>query len=209
MQHSGEADEQRPGTGRDKLVLASSSKYRQELLARFGLPFEVDSPDVDESPLAEESPADLALRLAVAKARVVAERWPAAIVIGADQTASFDGRVLGKPATRQRAIAHLAAFSSKAVEFHTGMAVVHATSGQLQKHLDRTVAHFRPLSTTDIEHYVDRDRPFDCAGGIKFESAGTLLLTAVETRDPTAGIGLPLIALGAALRSFGLDPLNH
>ena len=189
------------------LVLASSSRYRRELLERLGIPFTVDSPEIDEMPLPNEPVDALVSRLAVAKARVVAARWPGAVVIGSDQAASFEGRILGKPGTAQAAVAQLMAFSGKRVDFLTGVAVLHGPSDRVTTHIDETHAHFRQLRKGEVERYVQRDQPLDCAGGIRFEGTGALLLTAVETRDPSAAIGLPLIELGAMLRAEGVNPL--
>lgn len=191
-----------------EVVLASSSRYRRELLERFGIPFIVDSPEIDETPLPDEPVDALVRRLAVAKARAVAARWPRAVVIGSDQAASFAGRILGKPGTAQAAVAQLIAFSGQRVDFLTGVAVLHGPSDRVATHIDRTHAHFRQLSTDEVERYVHRDQPLDCAGGIRFEGTGALLLTAVETRDPSAAIGLPLIELGAMLRAAGVNPLD-
>lgn len=198
-----------PGTSREppELVLASSSRYRRELLERLGMPFTVDSPEIDETPLDNEPVDVLVRRLSVAKARAVALRWPRAIVIGSDQAASFDGRTLGKPGTSQKAIAQLLEFSGNRVDFYTGVAVLHGPSDRVATHIDRTHAHFRRFREDEVERYVQRDQPLDCAGGIRFEGTGALLLKAVETRDPSAAIGLPLIELGAMLRAVGVDPL--
>ena len=190
------------------LVLASSSRYRRELLTRFGVDFAVDSPDIDETPQADETGPDLVRRLAIAKARAVAERRPEAIVIGSDQAACHGGRILGKPGTVEAAVAQLMAFSGQRVDFFTGLAVLHAPSGRVATHLDQTIARFRDLEQWEVERYVLRDLPLDCAGGIKFEGTGTLLLRAVETQDPSAAIGLPLIQLGAMLRAEGVNPLG-
>lgn len=188
-----------------QIVLASSSPYRRELLERFGLPFSVEPPNVDESPLPGETPSALALRLAVAKAQTVAERRPGAIVVGSDQVASFDGRVIGKPASGARAIRQLASFSGQRVEFLTGLAVARGKS--LRTYLDVTTARFQRFDRQRAECYVRRDNPLDCAGGIRFEGLGPLLLEGVDTEDPSAAIGLPLIALGRLLRLEGVDPL--
>ena len=190
-----------------ELVLASSSRYRRELLERLGIPFTVDSPEIDETPLDNEPVDALVRRLSVAKARAVALRWPRAIVIGSDQAASFEGRILGKPGTSQKAIAQLLEFSGSRVVFYTGVAVLDGPSGRVTTHIDRTHAHFRRVREDEVERYVQRDQPLDCAGGIRFEGTGALLLEAVETRDPSAAIGLPLIELGAMLRAVGVDPL--
>ncbi len=192
---------------RRKLVLASSSRYRRELLERLGIPFMVDSPDIDETPLDNEPVDVLVRRLAAAKARAVAVRWPGAVVIGSDQAASFEARILGKPGTPETAVAQLLAFSGKRVDFYTGVAVLHGPSDRVTTHVDQTHAHFRQIRKDEVERYVQRDQPLDCAGGIRFEGTGALLLEAVETRDPSAAIGLPLIELGAMLRAVGVNPL--
>ena len=190
------------------LVLASSSRYRRELLARFGVPFSTDSPDIDESPRPFEPADAMVLRLSRAKAAAVAERWPQAVVIGSDQAASFDGQILGKPGTAEAAVAQLLDFAGKRVDFFTGLAVLHVSSGRLATHLDCTSAFFRDATAQEIRAYVEREAPLDCAGGIKFEGFGPLLLEAVDTRDPTAAIGLPLIQLGEMLRAEGINPLT-
>lgn len=190
-----------------QIVLASSSRYRRELLERFGLSFVVDPPEIDEAPLPSETPAKLAVRLAVAKAQTVAKRHPDAIVVGSDQVASFDGRVLGKPGNVERAVRQLVAFSGQRVEFLTGLAVVCGGEQHPHTHLDVTTARFRRFGEREAARYVRQDRPLDCAGGIRFEGLGPLLLEGVDTEDPSAAIGLPLIALGALLRREGVDPL--
>ena len=191
-----------------QLVLASSSPYRRELLERFGVPFVVRPPDVDESPLPGEAPEALARRLAVAKARRVAERCADAVVVGSDQVASLDGRVLGKPGTVDRAVRQLASCSGRRVRFLTGLAVVRGGTLRTRTRLDVTTARFRRFDAGRAERYVRRDQPLDCAGGIRFEGLGPLLLEGVDTADPSAAIGLPLIALGELLRLEGLDPLG-
>ena len=199
-----------PGKSRrlePELVLASSSRYRRELLERLGIPFRVHAPDIDETPLDNEPVRAMVRRLSVAKARAVVTRWPRAVVIGSDQAASFDGRILGKPGTPETAVAQLLAFSGKRVDFYTGVAVLDGPTDRVSTHIDQTHAHFRQLRKGEVERYVHRDQPLDCAGGIRFEGTGALLLTAVETRDPSAAIGLPLIELGAMLRATGVDPL--
>lgn len=190
-----------------QIVLASSSRYRRELLERFGLPFVVDPPAIDESPLPGETPAKLAVRLAVAKAQTVARRRPEAVVVGSDQVASFAGRVLGKPGDCRRAVRQLVAFSGRRVEFLTGLAVVRGGQERPRTHLDVTTARFRRFGEREAERYVRHDRPLDCAGGIRFEGLGPLLLEGVGTEDPSAAIGMPLIALGELLRREGVDPL--
>ena len=189
------------------LVLASSSRYRQDLLKRLGMPFNVDSPNIDEAPLPGESPRELVGRLSVAKARAVASRWPDAIVIGADQVATFDGRILGKPGTVDAAVRQLRAFSGRRVDFLTGVAVLNTATNRVRTRVDTTTARFRVASEAEIRRYVERDRPLDCAGGIRFEGLGPLLLDGVDTTDPSAAIGLPLIVLGELLRAEGVNPL--
>ena len=189
------------------LVLASSSRYRRALLERLGMPFSVDSPGIDEAPLPGETPRELVLRLSVAKARAVASRWPNAIVIGSDQVATFDGRILGKPGTANAAVRQLRAFSRRRVDFLTGVAVLNAATDRFRTAIDTTTARFRGASEAEIRRYVERDRPLDCAGGIRFEGLGPLLLDGVDTVDPSAAIGLPLIALGELLRAEGVNPL--
>ena len=190
-----------------QLVLASSSRYRRELLERFGLPFAVAAPDIDETPHPGETPRTLVERLALGKARTVAADYPNALVIGADQAAVFDGEILGKPANAAAAERGLMRFGGGQVEFLTGMVLLNAATGAAATHLDVAVAHFRHASAAEVRAYVARDKPLDCAGGIRFERLGPLLLERLDTTDPTAAIGLPLIRLGAMLRAAGVNPL--
>ena len=183
------------------LILASTSPYRRELLGRLGLPFGTARPEVDEAPRAGEAPDALALRLAVAKARAVAALHPGAAVIGSDQVADFDGRPLGKPGSRAAAIAQLAAMSGRAVAFRTAVAV--ASGEHVATAMDTTLVRFRTLATDEIERYVDAERPFDCAGSFKSEGLGITLFEAIEATDPTALVGLPLIATARLLRDAG------
>ncbi len=185
-----------------RLVLASTSRYRRELLARLGVRFETVRPEVDETPLEGEAPEALALRLAAAKALAVAAQRPGAWVIGSDQVADFDGRPLGKPGDRATAIAQLEAMSGRAVAFRTAVAV--AADGAVATALDTTLVRFRRLDRDVIERYLDAERPFDCAGSFKSEGLGIALFDAVESRDPTALVGLPLIATARLLREAGL-----
>lgn len=184
------------------LVLASTSRYRRELLARLGLPFATARPEVDETPQAGEAPDALALRLAAAKAAAVAALHPEARVIGSDQVADFDGRPLGKPGGRAAAIGQLQAMSGRNVAFRTAVAV--AAGGRIATALDTTTVRFRRLDAGEIERYVDLEQPFDCAGSFKSEGLGITLFEAIETRDPTALVGLPLIATARLLREAGL-----
>jgi septum formation protein len=185
-----------------RLILASTSIYRRELLARLRLPFETARPEVDECPLPGESPQALAERLAVAKAGVIARREPAAFVIGSDQVAELDGRPLGKPGTRDGALAQLGAMSGRAVQFRTAVCVRHADQAP-RLAIDTTTVRFRSLSLVEIERYVDAEQPLDCAGSFKSEGLGITLFDAIETDDPTALIGLPLIATARLLREAG------
>jgi len=189
------------------LILGSGSRYRRELLERLRLPFTVDSPDVDETPRAGESPADLALRLAVDKARAVAARHPDAIVIGADQVADLDGEPIGKPGSHERAVSQLRRLSGREAVFQTALAVARPAVDFEQALLAPVRVRFRPLSDLEIETYLRLEEPYDCAGSAKCETLGIALLEAIESDDPTALIGLPLIRLSRLLRAAGLDPL--
>lgn len=190
-----------------ELVLASSSVYRRELLERFGVPFASVSPDIDETPRPGEAPKDMVLRLSLAKAKAAAQRHPNAVVIGSDQAAVFEGQILGKPGSAERAVANLLRFAGKTVEFVTGVVVLNAADGRVASHVDSTKSRFRRFSATEAQSYARLDQPLDCAGGIRFEGRGALLLHGVDTEDPSAGIGLPLIELGAMLRDMGINPL--
>jgi septum formation protein len=184
------------------LVLASTSRYRRELLARLGLPFACVAPGVDETLWPDESPADLVVRLARSKAATVARARPGACVIGSDQLAEFDGRVLGKPGIPERACAQLASMAGREVAFLTAICVMR-DHDEVGLHVDRTVVRFRELEAAEIERYVEAERPLDCAGSFKSEGLGITLFDAIETRDPTALIGLPLIATAGLLRAAG------
>jgi len=186
-----------------KLVLASTSPYRRQLLERFGIRFTVAAPDVDETPLPGETPIDLANRLARAKAEVIAHRHPASVVIGSDQVALFGREVIGKPGNPERCIEQLKMLSGQRLAFHTAVNVIQSDTGSNQSHLDITTVHFRKLSSDEIERYVARERPVNCAGGFKAEALGITLFDRIESQDPTALIGLPLIWLSAALRRTG------
>jgi septum formation protein len=189
-----------------KLILASTSRYRRELLARLGLPFETRSPDVPETALAGEAPAAMAARLALAKARSIADRG--AIVIGSDQVASLDQRVLRKPGTPDVAVAQLRACQGKVVLFDTAVAVIATDSGETLEHVDRTAVRFRRLDDAALERYVRLESPLDCAGSFKAEGLGVTLFEQISSEDPTALIGLPLIFVAHALKTLGVDPLK-
>lgn len=184
------------------LVLASTSVYRRELLQRLRLPFDCARPQVDETPRPGESPSDLALRLALAKAEEVAGRMPGAWVLGSDQAAEFDGQPIGKPGDRANAIAQLSAMSGREVRFLTALSLARADRAP-QQALDLTVVRFRELSPAEIERYVDAEQPYDCAGSFKSEGLGIALFEAVDSCDPSALIGLPLIATARLLRAAG------
>ncbi len=191
-----------------QLVLASTSRYRRELLSRLALPFVTMSPDVDETPLPGESPDGTAVRLARAKALVVARAHPAAIVIGSDQVAEFEGVRLDKPGTRTRAIAQLEAISGRTVEFRTAVCVAVDGGVRLFEALAPTRVTFRVFDRARAERYVDIEKPLDCAGSAKAEGLGIALIAAIVGDDPTALIGLPLIATVGLLQQAGLDPLD-
>lgn len=187
------------------LVLASTSPYRRDLLARLRLNFETARPEVDETPLSHETPKALAQRLADAKARAVAKRFPKAWVIGADQTAELRGQSLGKPGDYERAADQLSAASGQRVEFYTAVCLVHATDARTIRFTDVTTVQFRWLSAGEIERYLHAEQPYDCAGSFKSEGLGISLFDSIESRDPTALIGLPMIGLSKALRQAGFE----
>jgi len=189
------------GQQQPELILASTSQYRRELLTRLRLPFETASPNVDETPVAGESAEQCAMRLAHLKARAIAPDFPAALIIGSDQVAECDGLRLDKPGSRQRAVEQLTWASGKQAIFNTAVTLLNAASGQKQSLVVPTVVRYRRITASDIERYLDKEAAFDCAGSAKAESLGISLLDAIEGRDPTALIGLPLIALCAMLRT--------
>ncbi len=189
------------------LYLASTSRYRAALLARLGLAFAIEAPGVDERPQAGEEPAARALRLARAKAEAVAARHPGAWVLGSDQVADCAGRVLDKPGDAAACVAQLRASSGREVHFHTAAVLCRGGNDARLEHVDRTVVRFRKLDDGAIARYVALEQPFDCAGGFRCESLGIALFESIDSRDPTALVGLPLIWVAAALRESGLDAL--
>ena len=191
-----------------RLVLASTSRYRRELLARLGMPFEVVAPGVDEAALPGEAPAATALRLAEAKARAVAARIGDGLVVGSDQVADCDGAAIGKPGGHAAAVTLLRRLSGRTIVFHTGVALVDARSGRAHRDRVDVASTFRTLTTDEIERYVAREQPFDCAGAVRSEALGIVLFERIASDDPTALIGLPLIALARMLRSEGVDVLG-
>lgn len=190
------------------LVLASTSRYRKALLERLGWPFEVVAPEIDESPLADEHPADTASRLALAKARAVAARYASALVIGSDQVADVNGVAIGKPHDPAAAAAQLRDLSGRTVVFHTAVALVDAASHRGQLRLVDVASTFRQLSPDWIANYLRRETPYDCAGSVKSEGLGIALFERISADDPTALIGLPLIALVEMLHAERVDVLG-
>lgn len=187
------------------LVLASTSTYRRALLDRLRVPYVTDTPGVDEEPLAGESPRATALRLAEAKARAVAPRHPAALIIGSDQVAVLEGQPLGKPGTHDRAVAQLLAMRGKAVTFHTALCLLDTRDGRCRVENVPTTVYFRQFSEQQADRYCRADTPYDCAGSAKIETLGIALVERVASDDPTALIGLPLIALTSLLREAGVE----
>ena len=202
-------DQQQPtltASGRT-LILGSTSRYRKELLSRLQIPFETAAPDVDETPHINESPKDLALRLALAKARAVALKNPEAIVIGSDQVADLEGTPLGKPGNHTNAILQLQRMRGKTVIFQTALSVVCIATGYERTDLAEVKVKFRDLSDAEIETYLRAEEPYDCAGSAKSEGLGIALLDAIDNDDPTALIGLPLIRTCQMLREAGVKLL--
>lgn len=191
-----------------RLILASTSRYRAELLARLGLPFETCAPGVDETPLAGESPADQSLRLALAKARAVASEAGNGLVIGSDQVAHCAGRILGKPGLHEVAVEQLRFMRGRVTHFDTALALIDAASGRAQSHIVRIDVELRNVTDAEIEAYLQREKPYDCAGSAKSEGLGIALMERISGDDPTALVGLPLIALGRMLRNEGVAILG-
>jgi septum formation protein len=194
-----------------QLVLASTSPYRRQLLARLGLPFDQAKPMVDETPLPGESPLALSLRLAKAKAMVLAQQYPQAWLIGSDQVAVCKGRLMGKPGTPQAALSQLQWQRGSVTSFHTAVCLFRADTGESQIQIVSTDVHWlaeSELSDTQLQRYIDLESPLDCAGAAKSEGLGTVLIQKMDTPDPTALIGLPMVALTKMLRTWGLDPLT-
>ena len=191
-----------------RLLLASTSRYRRELLQRLRLPFDVVAPEVDESPQPGEAPAPMAARLALAKAWAVAAAHPDAVVIGSDQVCELDGQAFGKPLVHERAVEQLRLLSGRTAVFHTALAVVHAAPGFVRCDSAPVRVRFRELEAGEIERYLRIEQPYDCAGAAKCETLGIALLDAIESDDPTALVGLPLIRTARLLRAAGIDPLR-
>ena len=190
------------------LVLASTSRYRRQLMERLGLPFVVATPDVNETPIDGEAPAATASRLAAAKARAVAASHADALIIGSDQVADCDGVAVSKPGDHATAMAQLAAQSGRTIVFHTAVALFDSRSGAMSAELVNVESTFRTLDARTIEAYLQRDKPYDCAGSVRSEGLGAALFERIVSDDPSALIGLPLIALSRLLRAAGVDVIK-
>jgi septum formation protein len=191
-----------------RLILASGSAYRKELLQRLRLPFEVMSPDIDETSLPDETPVDTAMRLAQAKAQKIAEQTSPALVIGSDQVATLDNHQIGKPGNHANALAQLQMMRGRSVVFHTALCLIDthpASTMQLQIENIQTVVTFRDLPDAELDAYLKIEQPYDCAGSAKNEGLGITLIASIEGTDPTALTGLPLIALTSMLRNCGVS----
>lgn len=199
----------RPAPITRQLILGSTSRYRRELLERLKIPFQVASPDVDETPLPQEAPGVLAERLALAKARAVAALFPQAVVIGSDQVADLNGQSLGKPGTHDKAVVQLRLMRGQTVVFQTAVAVVCLETGFEQCSLAAVRVKFRDLTDDEIENYLHIEQPYDCAGSAKSEGLGIVLLASIDSDDPTALIGLPLIRTCQMLRATGIELLSN
>ncbi len=191
-----------------RLILGSTSRYRRELVARLRLPFDIVAPDVDESPLPGEPPLALARRLALAKAMAVSRHQPDAVVIGSDQVCDVDGEAIGKPGTHERATAQLQRLRGRCALFHSAVAVVCAETGFQAEDVASVKVRFRELTDGEIERYLRLDEPYDCAGSGRCEALGITLLESIDSDDPTALVGLPLIRTARMLRAAGVDPLQ-
>ena len=193
-----------PSAAPRPLVLGSTSRYRRDLLGRLAVPFDVAAPDVDETPLPGETPLALAIRLALAKAQAVALQFPDAVVIGSDQVADLHGTPLGKPGTHARATDQLRLMRGQTVVFHTALAVVCHATGFVQQDVAPVNVLFRHLTDEEIENYLLAEQPYDCAGSAKSEGLGIALLERIDSDDPTALIGLPLIRTARMIRAAGV-----
>ena len=189
------------------LVLASTSPYRRELLAKLQVDFEVAAPEVDETPLPDETPAAAALRLSALKAKAVADRFPNALIIGSDQVATLNGMHIGKPGTHDKAVAQLRLMRGQRIVFHTALSLYNSASDRMQSDIIPTTVQIRHLTDNQIEHYLRKDRPYNCAGSARSEALGIAIMEKMEGSDPNALIGLPLIALTQMLMHEGWDVL--
>ena len=191
-----------------RIILASTSVFRQSLLQKFNIPFEVCSPEVDEAAIENETAEALVQRLAQTKAQAVVKQGKSGIVIGSDQVALFNGQILGKPHTRDNAIAQLMGFSGQKVQFLTGLALVNSETAETQVTVETFDVYFRDLTEKQITHYVDAEQPLNCAGSFKSEGLGICLFKGFEGRDPNSLIGLPLMALNEMLLNWEIDILS-
>ncbi len=191
-----------------QLVLASTSRYRRDLLSRLHIPFEVASPNVDETPLPGETPSATALRLSALKAQAIATQFPDALIIGSDQVLMLDSEQLGKPGNFENAFAQLKKMQGKAMVFHTALTLLNSKTGRTQTRDVPTVVHIRKLTDAQIEAYLKKEQPYDCAGSAKSESLGIALMQRMDSPDPTALIGLPLMALTEMLMNEDVDVLK-
>ncbi len=198
-----------PPSNTRTLILGSTSTYRRDLLARLHIPFEVAAPDVDETPLPGEAPHALAKRLALAKAKAVAAKFPEGVVIGSDQVADLHGQSLGKPGTHDRAVTQLRLMRGQTVVFQTAVSVVCLESGFEQSSLAAVRVTFRDLTDREIENYLRIEQPYDCAGSAKSEGLGIALLASIDSDDPTALVGLPLIRTCKMIQAAGIEILSH
>ena len=192
-----------------KLILGSSSPFRKNLLAKLLLEFDTYSPNIDESSLKDESPEALVKRLSVAKAKEIAKQNPDSLIIGSDQVAVFENQILGKPGNHANALKQLKSFSNQSVQFITGLCLFNSNTSNYQYHQDVTWVHFRALTSAQIEYYLKKDLPYQCAGSFRSEGLGCSLFKAVESSDPNALIGLPIITLVEMLASEGIDVLEQ
>ncbi|MGD8557860.1 MAG: nucleoside triphosphate pyrophosphatase [Chromatiales bacterium] len=190
------------------LVLASTSAYRQELLARLGLPFETASPEIDETRHKDEEPEALVQRLSLEKAKAVASKYPDALIIGSDQVATLDDTILGKPGTHERAMEQLKAASGQSVIFLTGLSLYDSATGRSHTVCEPFRVDFRDLTEEEIDDYLRREEPYDCAGSFKSEGLGIALFSLMDGEDPNSLIGLPLIQLVSMLQENGIHVLG-
>ncbi|MGA2549841.1 MAG: Maf family nucleotide pyrophosphatase [Burkholderiaceae bacterium] len=195
-------------TSQSSVILASSSVYRRELLARLGLPFEWQTPEVDETALPGESARDTAIRLARQKAQAVASQHADALVIGSDQVASWRGQHIGKPGNHARALAQLEQFQGETVRFYSAVCIIDTREGRILEDVAEVTVRFRQLTPAELENYLQREQPYDCAGSAKSESLGIALLEKIESDDPTALVGLPLIRVATMLRTLNYPLLS-
>jgi len=191
-----------------QLILGSSSPYRKALLEKLGLPFECFSPDIDESHTPGESPVQLVERLAINKARETAKTYSEALIIGSDQVAVLDGKIIGKPSNHGAAVEQLREASGREVKLYTGLCLYNADTGTIQQSVESYTVEFRELSEQQIESYLKKDQPYNCAGSLKSETLGIAMLSKLEGEDPNTLIGLPLIRLVDMLLKEGIDPIT-